>query len=97
MEMSRKGFGVAIVCEDNRPIGMITDGDMRRNVDIIWHSCAFDLLLGKPKMIQSNTFAAEALRVMNVDGITSIIVTSLTGELSGLIHIHDCLRAGVDQ
>ena len=97
MEMSRKGFGVAIVSEDNRPIGMITDGDMRRNVDSIWYSCAFDLLLGKPKMIQSNTFAAEALRVMNVDGITSIIVTSLTGELCGLIHIHDCLRAGVDQ
>lgn len=97
IEMSHKGFGIAIVCEANKVIGTITDGDMRRNVDKLWHSCASDLLFHSPKTIQSHTLAAEALLIMNSDSITSIIVAGPQGELCGLLHIHDCLRAGVDQ
>ncbi|MDO6591197.1 KpsF/GutQ family sugar-phosphate isomerase [Loktanella sp. D2R18] len=44
--MSSKGFGAAIVCEDDVLIGLITDGDMRRNVNRLWQSCAKDLVLG---------------------------------------------------
>lgn len=98
IEMSRKGFGIAIVvCDADKPIGMITDGDMRRNVDRLWQSSAADLIFGSPKTIPQNTSANEALRIMNAEGITSIIVLSPQGNLCGLLHIHDCLRAGVDQ
>lgn len=97
IEMSRKGFGTAIVCDGDEPVGIITDGDMRRNVDHLWQSCASDLTLGKPKTIQPEISAAEGLRIMNAAGVTSIIVVDPKGKLRGLLHIHDCLRAGVDQ
>jgi len=97
IEMSSKGFGTAIVCDGETSIGVITDGDMRRNADRLWQLCAADLSLGKPRMIRPETTAAEGLRIMNAEGITSVIVVAENGDLCGLLHIHDCLRAGVDQ
>jgi arabinose-5-phosphate isomerase len=97
LEMSRKGFGTAIIFDEAEPVGIITDGDMRRNSDRLWQLCAADLSLEKPKMIRPETTAAEGLRIMNSEGITSVIVVEETGDLCGLLHIHDCLRAGVDQ
>ena len=97
IEMSQKGFGTAIICAGAEPVGIITDGDMRRNADRLWQLCASDLSLGKPRMIRPETTAAEGLRIMNAEGITSVIVVAENGDLCGLLHIHDCLRAGVDQ
>lgn len=97
IEMSSKGFGAAIVCDGNKIIGMITDGDMRRNVDRLWKSCAKDLVLGIPRTIPAETAVPDALQMMNEGGITSIIVTDVGGLLQGFLHIHDCLRAGADQ
>jgi len=97
LEMSRKGFGTAIVCEDNQAIGVITDGDMRRNIDRLWQSSAEDLVLRKPLTITPEDTAASGLRIMNLEGITSILVVEQSGNVAGLLHIHDCLRAGVDQ
>ena len=97
LEMSRKGFGTAIVCDGSLPIGVITDGDMRRNIDRLWQSAAGDLILGQPSTIRNEATAASGLRIMNEEGITSIIVVEESGSLAGLLHIHDCLRAGVDQ
>lgn len=48
-------------------------------------------------MIRPETTAAEGLWIMNSEGITSVIVVEETGDLCGLLHIHDCVRAGVDQ
>ena len=97
LEMSRKGFGTAIVCDGSKPVGIITDGDMRRNVDRLWQSSAGDLTLGQPLTIDQDATAASGLDIMNAEGITSIIVVDGSGKLAGLLHIHDCLRAGVDQ
>lgn len=97
LEMSRKGFGTAIVCDGSLPIGVITDGDMRRNIDRLWQSLAGDLILGNPLKIGRQATAESGLRIMNEEGITSIIVVEECGSLAGLLHIHDCLRAGVDQ
>ncbi|MDM7932220.1 KpsF/GutQ family sugar-phosphate isomerase [Tabrizicola sp.] len=95
IEMSRKGFGTAIVCQNRRPIGLITDGDMRRNAARLWACRAADLIIGPPLTIRPDLKAAEALNLMNANGITSTIVTDDDGKLIGLLHIHDCLRAGV--
>ena len=97
LEMSRKSFGVAIVCEGSKPIGVITDGDMRRNIERLWQSTAGELIAGKPLTVQPEQSANSALRLMNERGVTSIIVVEDAGDLRGLLHIHDCLRAGVDQ
>ena len=97
LEMSRKSFGVAIVCEGSKPVGVITDGDMRRSIERLWQSTAGELIAGKPLTIQLEQSASSALRLMNERGVTSIIVVEETGDLRGLLHIHDCLRAGVDQ
>ena len=97
LEMSRKGFGTAIVCDGKRPIGIITDGDMRRSIDHLWQSLAGEIILGPPLTTQPDESAVSSLRIMNEHGVTSIIVVDALGELKGLLHIHDCLRAGVDQ
>jgi arabinose-5-phosphate isomerase len=41
--------------------------------------------------------AVSGLRIMNREGTTSIVVVEDSGQMAGLLHIHDCLRAGVDQ
>lgn len=97
LEMSRKSFGVAIVCEGSKSIGVITDGDMRRSIERLWQSTAGELIAGQPLTVQPEQSANSALRLMNERGVTSIIVVEDAGDLRGLLHIHDCLRAGVDQ
>jgi len=94
--MSEKGFGTAIVCEGEIPTGIITDGDMRRNVERLWQSCAMDLLLGPPKIVSPNTTVKTALQEMNEGGITCVAVADDNGELVGLLHIHDCLSCGAE-
>lgn len=93
--MSAKGFGVAIVCDDDgRMVGLITDGDMRRHVDVLWSSRARDLLNARPVTIPHDTLASEAVEIMTKRGITSLLVSDKTGDPVGLLHIHDCLRLG---
>jgi len=93
--MSAKGFGVALVVEHETVCGIITDGDMRRNVDRLWQSCARDVSLGKPLSIEPNCLASEALEIMSANSITCLPVEDKGGSLLGLIHVHDCLRAGI--
>ena len=93
--MSAKGFGAAIVCDGPRILGMITDGDMRRNVDRLWMSSASDLILGQPKTVAPETTIPTAVKLMNGEGITSVVVAGEDGALLGLLHIHDCLRTGL--
>lgn len=93
--ISAKGFGVALVAERGRVIGIITDGDMRRNVDCLLQSKARDLILGKPLTITPEKLALQALEIMSMQGATCLVVENKAGELQGLIHIHDCVRAGV--
>ncbi|WP_106746463.1 KpsF/GutQ family sugar-phosphate isomerase [Yoonia maritima] len=95
--MSAKGFGAAMVCEGTDVIGLITDGDMRRNVARLWQSRAADLVSGPPKTVVPGTTAASALTFMSSQAITAAIVVDDSGKMLGLLHIHDCLRAGVEE
>ena len=47
-----------------------------------------------PQTIRPNALAAEALAIMNENQITSLLVLK-SDQLQGIVHIHDCLRAGV--
>lgn len=95
--MSSKGLGVALVMEGDNTLGIITDGDMRRNVDRLWDSCASDLLASaEPVGVTRETRASEAVKEMTRRAITCLLIKDEAGKTCGLLHIHDCLRAGVE-
>jgi arabinose-5-phosphate isomerase len=95
-EMSKKSFGCAFVIDENGKIsGIITDGDLRRSiVRNFLELSACDIMTRNPKVISPNAFAQEATKIMNQRKITSLIVSE-EDRPCGIIHIHDCLRAGL--
>lgn len=97
VEMSEKSFGIAILVESGRVEGIITDGDMRRNVSRLWHSTAGEIATLDPVMVDRDFLAADAMQLMTDRGITHCLVTDGWRRLEGLLHIHDCLRSGVGQ
>ena len=98
--ISGKSFGIAGVVEEaGALIGVISDGDLRRNVAHLSERTAHDIMSGGPKTIGPSALLGEALDTMNRHSITALFVLDDAGGASaapvGLIHIHDCLRAGV--
>lgn len=94
--MSSKGFGIAIVQGDGgQTLGVITDGDMRRHIDVLWQSRAADLITHRPVTVRPNVLASDALSIMSERNITCLLVTDEQDKVIGLISVHDCLRAGV--
>lgn len=98
VEMSRKGFGVAgTVDADGHLTGIITDGDLRRSMEGLLDRRANEVATRDPQTIEPEQLAQEALAVMNERKITCLFVTA-PGDTTplGILHVHDCLRAGVD-
>ena len=98
VEMSGKGFGVAgTVDAAGRLTGIITDGDLRRSMDGLLDRRAHEVATKNPQTIRPEQLAQEALAVMNERKITCLFVTGEDGITPlGILHVHDCLRAGVD-
>ena len=95
--MSQKGFGtVGVTNASGELIGAITDGDLRRNMDGLMDLSAQDVMTKNPRTIEPEQLAQEALAVM-AGKITCLFVVEPGKEkkTAGIIHIHDCLRAGV--
>lgn len=98
LEMTSKMLGcVGIVSNDGRLLGIITDGDLRRCIapDILSKK-AVDVMTKNPKTISPEVLVAEAVNTMNHTGkgITQLFVVENEKPV-GIIHVHDCLRAGV--
>lgn len=98
IEMSKKGLGLTTVCnDDDELVGVLTDGDLRRGLDKkldIYAAVSSDLMSSSPLTIGSNTLAAEALNIMESRKITALVVAD-SKQVSGVIHMHDILKAGV--
>ncbi len=94
--ISSKKFGCAgVIDKRGKLLGVITDGDMRRHMsDNFLNLPAAEVMTPNPRTISSKSLAAEALGIMNQKSITTLFVID-DDELQGIIHIHDCLRAGV--
>ena len=92
--MTSKRFGCAGVVSDGALAGIITDGDLRRNMEGLLSKKAADVMTKNPLSIRPSALAAEALGVMNERSVTTLFVVDETKPV-GIIHIHDCLRAGV--
>jgi arabinose-5-phosphate isomerase len=92
-EMSRKGLGVTTVVEDGRVIGIVSDGDLRRLLETrgknVLDLTARECMTRNPKTITGETFAAEALDVLEQKKITSLVVVDKDGKLEGIVHLHD--------
>lgn len=95
--ISQKGFGVAGVAEGGRLIGIITDGDLRRNMAGLLELTAEQVMTPDPQTIQPGALAEQALGIMNARKITTLFVVDpdSSESICGVLHIHDCLRAGI--
>lgn len=98
-EMSAKGVGATAVVDDaGRPVGIFTDGDLRRRIEAgvdLRETCAQDVMHASPRTIAADALAADAAQAMEHHSITSVLVTDDDGVLVGVVHIGDLMRAKV--
>lgn len=96
LTMTAKSFGCAgVIDAAEKLIGVITDGDLRRHMSgRLINQHAKDIMNENPYSIRKSALAAEALGIMNSKSITSLFVVADEKPI-GILHIHDCLRAGV--
>jgi arabinose-5-phosphate isomerase len=98
LTMSAKGFGVVGVTGPEGYLeGIVTDGDLRRHMAGLLDRTAREVMTLNPLTIAPGALAEEAVLRMNERKITCLFVTDpeREGRAVGLIHIHDCLRAGI--
>jgi arabinose-5-phosphate isomerase len=97
--MTAKRFGsLAVIDPDHKLLGVVTDGDLRRNMGPDLLGMTVDAIMNrKPKTIAPEALAEEALREMNTASrpFTALFVVDDAGMVLGIIHIHDLLRAGL--
>ena len=98
-EMSRKMMGVtAIVQDDGRLQGVISDGDLRRLLEKDpeqLRRTAGECCRPNPRTIAAEDFASGALETMRSNRITSLFIVEADGRLAGALHMHDLLSAGI--
>jgi arabinose-5-phosphate isomerase len=92
-EMSRKGFGITAVVDDEGQLqGVISDGDIRRMLeheDDVIRRTAGESMKRSPITIGGHELASAALQIMEERKITSLFIVDETGRVEGIIHIHD--------
>jgi len=96
LEMTTKSFGcVGVIDDGGQLLGVVTDGDLRRHMSADLLSLTVDdILTTGGKTIRAEALASEAVHLMNVSKITNVFVVE-NNKPVGILHIHDCLRAGV--
>lgn len=93
--ISQKGFGVVGVCDaDGCLTGIVTDGDLRRHMEGLLSHSAAEVMTHSPRTIAPEALAEAAVAVMNERKITCLFAVEGCRPV-GILHIHDCLRAGV--
>ena len=93
LEMTSKGEGcVGVVSKKNELIGIITDGDIRRNMNPkLLDKNVKEIMTRKPKTLSPDTLISKALKIMNEESITNIFITKQKKPI-GIIHMHDMLK-----
>ena len=96
IEMTKKSFGhVGVKNKRNALVGVITDGDLRRNMNKNFFQLKAKMIMtSKPKFVRKNFFVLDALNIMNKNKITCLFVVNKDADKVpvGIIHIHDCIR-----
>ncbi len=98
-EISSKMYGATAVMSNNKVVGVITDGDLRRvlekKVDI-YNLNAFDIMNNNPKIIGVNSRAIDSLNIMEKNKISQLIVIDDSEKYVGVIHFLDLIKEGID-
>ncbi|MDN3706351.1 KpsF/GutQ family sugar-phosphate isomerase [Myroides ceti] len=97
VEISGKRLGVTAVLENEKIVGIITDGDIRRmlqNQSDFMALKAKDIMSSTPKTIEKTALVSEALGILENYSITQLVVTDC-GKYAGIIHLHDILKEGI--
>ncbi len=98
VEISSKRLGATAIVDDNdKLLGIITDGDLRRMLEkktSLENIKAADIMTAMPKTITADQLAVDALETMRKKAITQLVVTD-NGKYVGFIHLHDLIREGL--
>jgi arabinose-5-phosphate isomerase len=97
IEITEKMLGVTAVVENNKIIGIITDGDLRRmltKVDDFSKLTAKDIMSANPKRIKAEAMAIEAMELMEANEISQLLVEE-NGNYAGVVHLHDLIKEGI--
>ncbi len=98
-EMSAKGLGAsAIVDAAGQVLGIFTDGDLRRRIEAgadLRTATAAEVMHPTPRRIAPDALAVDAAEMMEAHAITSVLVVDAAGQLTGVVHIGDLMRAKV--
>ncbi|MGB3605714.1 MAG: KpsF/GutQ family sugar-phosphate isomerase [Psychroserpens sp.] len=97
VEISEKMLGVTAVVDQNKIVGIITDGDLRRMLtksDEFTHLTAKDIMSANPKRIEENAMAVDAMELMEEHGISQLLVEK-NGNYAGVVHIHNLIKEGI--
>jgi arabinose-5-phosphate isomerase len=98
VEISERRLGVTAVLENEKIVGIITDGDLRRMLSKtteINHFTAKDIMGKNPKTVQENAMAIEALEKLETNSITQILVVNAEEKYVGVVHLHDLIKEGI--
>lgn len=97
IEISKKRLGVTAVTENNKIVGIITDGDLRRmlaNTEDFSKLSAKDIMSKAPKTINVSAMAIEAMEIMESNEISQLLVQD-NEQYAGVIHLHDLIKEGI--
>jgi arabinose-5-phosphate isomerase len=99
VEITAKGMGMtAVVDEERRPVGVFTDGDLRRLIERVQDFSKLtirDVMHANPRRVHPDQLAVDAVAVMEEFRINQMLVTDADDKLVGALHIHDLTRAKV--
>lgn len=98
VEMTNKRLGTTVVVSnDNKVLGIITDGDLRRMLERendFTNLIAENIMTANPQKITENSLATEAMQLLQQQNITQLVVED-DGKYFGIIHLHDLIGEGL--
>ena len=97
VEISEKMLGVTAVVENDKIIGIITDGDLRRmitNNKNFTHLTAKDIMGKNPKIISNKAMAVDAMELMEENDISQLLAEE-KGKYVGVVHLHNLIKEGI--
>ena len=95
LTMSSRGFGIAaVVNKKDFLVGVITDGDLRRHINDLMSKTAGEIASLSPITVVRETFVVDALKLMQENKISVLLVTSAENKPVGILHIQDLLKVG---
>ena len=97
IEISENMLGVTAVVQDQKIVGIITDGDLRRmlaKVDDFSSLTAKDIMSSNPKRIEEDAMAVDAMEILEENGISQLLVEK-EGNYAGVVHLHDLIKEGI--